>query len=80
MVASFGVGVYTGIYLAQNYDLPPVDNVDKFLEHLEHKVQELKPIDETHENHEKDHKEAAQDKSHSDENFWRECCRGNIMK
>ncbi|KAL1463081.1 hypothetical protein WDU94_014870 [Cyamophila willieti] len=43
IVLSYGVGMYSGIFVAQNYDIPPVDNVNNFLEHLERKVNELKP-------------------------------------
>lgn len=43
VVVSFGVGLYTGLYVAQNYDIPPVDNVERFLDHLEAKVESMKP-------------------------------------
>ncbi|XP_043505106.1 uncharacterized protein LOC122526046 [Polistes fuscatus] len=31
---SFGLGVYTGLYLNQNYEIPKVDDPTKILERL----------------------------------------------
>lgn len=46
VIAAFSAGLYSGMFLSQTYDMPPVDSLDRFLEHLEHKVQEMKPKNE----------------------------------
>ncbi|KAH8416924.1 hypothetical protein KR222_004412 [Zaprionus bogoriensis] len=38
---TFGAGVYTGIYVSQNYEVPRVDNPQKLVERLNEKIREL---------------------------------------
>ncbi|KAH8306909.1 hypothetical protein KR044_000953 [Drosophila immigrans] len=38
---TFGAGVYTGIYVSQNYEVPRVDNPQKLVERMNEKFREL---------------------------------------
>ncbi|KAH8270200.1 hypothetical protein KR018_005508 [Drosophila ironensis] len=38
---TFGAGVYTGIYVSQNYEVPRVDDPQKIIQQLNEKVKEL---------------------------------------
>ncbi|KAI8035635.1 hypothetical protein M5D96_011546 [Drosophila gunungcola] len=38
---TFGAGVYTGIYVSQNYEVPRVDDPQKLVQRLNEKVKEL---------------------------------------
>ncbi|XP_037718647.1 uncharacterized protein LOC119552849 isoform X1 [Drosophila subpulchrella] len=38
---TFGAGVYTGIYVSQNYEVPRVDDPQKLIQRLNEKVKEL---------------------------------------
>ncbi|KAH8258737.1 hypothetical protein KR038_005164 [Drosophila bunnanda] len=38
---TFGAGVYTGIYVSQNYEVPRVDDPQKLMERLNEKMKEL---------------------------------------
>ncbi|XP_034107262.1 uncharacterized protein LOC133845080 isoform X2 [Drosophila sulfurigaster albostrigata] len=38
---TFGAGVYTGIYVSQNYEVPRVDNPQKVVERMNEKFREL---------------------------------------
>ncbi|XP_023161075.1 uncharacterized protein LOC111592861 isoform X2 [Drosophila hydei] len=38
---TFGAGVYTGVYVSQNYEVPPVDDPSKLAEKLNKKFREL---------------------------------------
>lgn len=33
-LATFGIGIYTGIYISQNYEIPRVDEPSKILERI----------------------------------------------
>jgi len=37
----FATGVYSGIYLSQNYEVPPVDEPAVFFEKISQKLKEL---------------------------------------
>ncbi|XP_017842557.1 uncharacterized protein LOC108599887 isoform X2 [Drosophila busckii] len=41
MQLTFGAGVYTGIYVSQNYEVPRVDDPPKMVERLNAKIREL---------------------------------------
>ncbi|KAH8378811.1 hypothetical protein KR009_001540 [Drosophila setifemur] len=38
---TFGAGVYTGLYLSQNYEVPRVDDPQKLIQKMNDKVKEL---------------------------------------
>ncbi|EDW18817.2 uncharacterized protein LOC6582647 isoform X1 [Drosophila mojavensis] len=38
---TFGAGVYTGIYVSQNYEVPRVDDPPKLVEKMNKKIREL---------------------------------------
>ncbi|EDW79473.2 uncharacterized protein [Drosophila tropicalis] len=38
---TFGAGIYTGIYISQNYEVPRVDDPQKLVERLNQKLREL---------------------------------------
>ncbi|XP_030385234.1 uncharacterized protein LOC115632285 isoform X2 [Scaptodrosophila lebanonensis] len=38
---TFGAGIYTGIYISQNYEVPRVDDPPKLIEKLNEKIREL---------------------------------------
>ncbi|EDV97295.1 short transmembrane mitochondrial protein 1 isoform X2 [Drosophila grimshawi] len=38
---TFGAGVYTGLYVSQNYEVPRVDDPKKLMERLNEKISEL---------------------------------------
>ncbi|XP_032597149.1 uncharacterized protein LOC6556873 isoform X1 [Drosophila grimshawi] len=40
-VLTFGAGVYTGLYVSQNYEVPRVDDPKKLMERLNEKISEL---------------------------------------
>eukprot|EP00099_Drosophila_melanogaster_P002640 NP_001138000.1 uncharacterized protein Dmel_CG33170, isoform B [Drosophila melanogaster] len=38
---TFGAGVYTGIYVSQNYEVPRVDDPQKLMQRFNEKLKEL---------------------------------------
>ncbi|XP_017860996.1 PREDICTED: uncharacterized protein LOC108612576 isoform X3 [Drosophila arizonae] len=38
---TFGAGVYTGVYVSQNYEVPRVDDPPKLVEKMNKKLREL---------------------------------------
>ncbi|XP_015042802.1 uncharacterized protein LOC108153010 isoform X2 [Drosophila miranda] len=38
---TFGAGIYTGIYISQNYEVPRVDDPQKLVQRMNEKIREL---------------------------------------